>query len=352
MLRRTIAVLSFGFVIGANGLGQSLRDEANALASKFAATTIYLTGDATLPYHERVSFKLFRSGKGDLTGHFSKDYLSWDEWRERYDLGDYVTVKVRSGQEQGDFRSAAYEPLVLTQLRQVLPPVVIAFSSIESVKKIDERSVRGTSAHCIQYQNSTDPNSYEGEACFDDATRILLSSRRQGTGRLCNPRCVVRETEWFDYSPYRERLYARRVVVKTGGRPIIEASVEFTPGEDLKPATFAMPQGFQVSKACDHTSSPVRIKGDLPSFPHRLNEFGYEGTVIVQARIGVDGRVQDVQVVNNSFSSSQSPSAYRPRRDIEKVLEDAVRQWQFEPARCDGMPIVDNVAFPVLTEVR
>lgn len=181
---------------------------------------------------------------------------------------------------------------------------------------------------------------------------MLLSWRRQTIGSPCVRTCSVRETDWFDYLPYRERFYPRRFVMKLRGKPIIEASVLFTPGDDLKPATFLIPQGFEISRPCDQVSAPVRVKGDLPPFPHRINEFEFEGTVLIQARIGVDGSVQDVQIARSPYSSTPSTASYRGRRDVDSALEDAVRKWQFEPARCDGAPMVDNVVFPVTVEVR
>jgi|HubBroStandDraft_6_1064221.scaffolds.fasta_scaffold31875_4 hypothetical protein len=352
MSRKLVLALSVVVTIQTATLGESLRDEANALAAKSGANGIYLGGELTLPYHERLSFTVLRPGSNNLTGHFSKDYLSSTQWRERYDLGDYVRIRVRNGQQQGDFRSAAYEPTIFAQLREAIPPVFVAFSNVDSVKKIDDQSIHGVKARCVQYENPTHGSSYQGEVCFDGATQMLLSWRRQTTGIVCITMCSVRETEWFDYSPYRERLYPRRFIMKLRGKPIIEVSVEFTPGDDLKPPAFSIPQGFEISKPCNHTSAPVRIEGDLPPFPHRINEFEFEGTVLIQARIGVDGRVQDAQIARSPYSSTPSTSFFRGRRDVDSVLEDAVKKWQFEPARCDGAPMVDNVVFPVTVEVR
>src|SRR5579864_8302770 len=255
MQRQLIGSILLVLAVGANAFAQSARDEANALAEKFAASAIYLTGESTLMYHERVSFTFFRPGESDFTGHYSRDYLSPTQWRERYDIGEYVSVKVRNGQQQGEFRSAAFEPVCLKGVRDLLPPVVIAFGSNETLKKNDNRSVHGGNARCIRYENPSHGETDDGDVCFDEATGMLLSWRDKVTGGVCNKTCGEREAEWFDYAPYRERLYPRRVVMKARGRPILEASIEFTPGEGLKAAAFSIPQGFEVRRACDHVSS-------------------------------------------------------------------------------------------------
>lgn len=149
MMTKHLIILVFMFNTGMAALGDTLGDEANALAAKAGSNGIYLSGESTLPYQERISFTVLRPGSNNLAGHFSKDYLSPTQWRERYDLADYVRIRVRNGQQQGDFRTAAYEPTILAQLREVMPPVFVAFGKIDSVKKIDDQSIHGVKARCI-----------------------------------------------------------------------------------------------------------------------------------------------------------------------------------------------------------
>jgi hypothetical protein len=39
-------------------------------------------------------------------------------------------------------------------------------------------------------------------------------------------------------------------------------------------------------------------------------------------------------------------------RDVDNAVIEAVRKWVFEPAKCDGVPMVQNILIPFEAEVR
>ena len=79
---------------------------------------------------------------------------------------------------------------------------------------------------------------------------------------------------------------------------------------------------------------PEAITKVAPKFPFTAQELGIAGLVIVQAKIGVDGRVHDAFVVEG----------HRLLRD--EALK-AVWQWQFDPATWKGEPVAAWVSVPV-----
>jgi periplasmic protein TonB len=87
---------------------------------------------------------------------------------------------------------------------------------------------------------------------------------------------------------------------------------------------------------------PLRVGGDIlpprkvhdvaPRYPVVAQQARIEGTVIVEAVIGVDGHVQ-------------SARSLRPTPFLEEAALDAVRQWVFTPTRLNGeaVPVVMTV---------
>lgn len=61
---------------------------------------------------------------------------------------------------------------------------------------------------------------------------------------------------------------------------------------------------------------------------------GFEGTVIIQALVGTDGRVKDTKVVKSIPC-------------LDEAAVQAVRQWIFKPAMAKGSPVAVWVAVPV-----
>lgn len=76
---------------------------------------------------------------------------------------------------------------------------------------------------------------------------------------------------------------------------------------------------------------PVRVGGDVPT-PKKLKhvepEFpsGSRGSVIAELVIDRDGRVADVHIL-------------RADPGLAEIVEDAVRQWVYEPVRVKGQPV-------------
>lgn len=72
---------------------------------------------------------------------------------------------------------------------------------------------------------------------------------------------------------------------------------------------------------------PRRISGSEPAYTPAARKAKVQGSVLLSALIGVDGRVQDVSVVRSL------------RPDLDESSIDAVRSWRFQPATRNGTPV-------------
>jgi protein TonB len=79
---------------------------------------------------------------------------------------------------------------------------------------------------------------------------------------------------------------------------------------------------------------PEAITRVAPQYPDLAREAGVDGTVMVQALVGKDGRVRDTRVVKSI-----------PMLDAAAVT--AVKQWVFKPALSNNKPVAVWVAVPV-----
>jgi TonB family protein len=71
-----------------------------------------------------------------------------------------------------------------------------------------------------------------------------------------------------------------------------------------------------------------------PAYPAEARRAKVEGTVLVQALVGKDGRVRDTKIV-------------RSIPELDDAAVAAVRQWVFKPALAKGSPVAVWVAVPV-----
>lgn len=74
---------------------------------------------------------------------------------------------------------------------------------------------------------------------------------------------------------------------------------------------------------------PHKLLDVKPHYPASAVTAGAQGTVVLQARIGTDGNIEDVKVVST------------PHPDLAAAAMDAVRQWQFDATylNCVAIPV-------------
>jgi TonB family protein len=88
-----------------------------------------------------------------------------------------------------------------------------------------------------------------------------------------------------------------------------------------------------VSKPCTPATvggqirPPVKLLDKKPVYPANLRGTGTEGPTTMEARIGVDGSIQEVRVIGTTHP------------DLASAAADAVRQWQFSPTLLNCVPI-------------
>jgi len=86
--------------------------------------------------------------------------------------------------------------------------------------------------------------------------------------------------------------------------------------------------GFPSSQpsVADVVTPPVRIRTVSPEYPTVARAAALEGDVLVQAVVGADGKVRDVQVLQGVHPV------------LDEAARRAVQQYEYTPARRDGIP--------------
>lgn len=115
---------------------------------------------------------------------------------------------------------------------------------------------------------------------------------------------------------------------------IAQSTPGVSTGEDL---VVAPPSDDDLPKLGDYVyveELPEAVTTVKPEYPELARSANVDGTVLVQALVGKDGRVKDVKVVKGI-----------PMLDASAVA--AVKQWVFKPALSNNKPVAVWVAVPV-----
>jgi TonB family protein len=85
--------------------------------------------------------------------------------------------------------------------------------------------------------------------------------------------------------------------------------------------------------ACTQTTvggcieQPMKLHDVKPQYPAQFTGSGRRATVLLEARIGVDGFINDLRVVSPGDA------------EFAAAAVEAVRQWEFSQTRLDGVPV-------------
>jgi protein TonB len=122
-------------------------------------------------------------------------------------------------------------------------------------------------------------------------------------------------------------------VVATPAGPGVPGGIDFgLPGGGTgavnipEPPRLAPPPSAQTYRPGGNIKVPAKIHHVPPVYPRIAQEARVDGTVILEATIGTDGRVTDVRVL-------------RSKPLLDQAAIDAVRQWRFTPTLLNGVPV-------------
>jgi protein TonB len=94
----------------------------------------------------------------------------------------------------------------------------------------------------------------------------------------------------------------------------------------VAPPTPKAPPPEQAVRVGPHVRSPDKVHDVAPVYPSLALATRLEGDVIIEATIGVDGRVENARVL-------------RSRPLLDEAALTAVRQWVYTPTLLNGVPV-------------
>ena len=119
-------------------------------------------------------------------------------------------------------------------------------------------------------------------------------------------------------------------------QPAVSSTALETPRPTAAPATFSSvsaeppaPTGRPTRIRVGGNVRPAKVLASpQPAYPPHLVAQGVEGTVILDAVIGVDGQVLNV-----------TPKNSQVHPDLVQAAVDSLKQWKYEPTLLNGRPV-------------
>ncbi len=220
-------------------------------------------------------------------------------------------------------RRVHYEPVML-------PDSIDSIRGNFGVKVTLDDVGRVAEARYVRMQFATPGLTFEAHSAVDlrDRGTRLLEGVAKGDGRVDAAESRRTFEALFDSVAASVRQWRYDPPFEAPLSFVVD--VPFSKGPEVM--AFKPRQEGDALRVGGNIKSPVKIKDVKPVYPPIAREAGVAGVVIIEVRIGTDGRVEDGRVL-------------RSIPLLDQAALDAVKQWEFAPTLMNG------VAVPIMMTV-
>jgi Gram-negative bacterial TonB protein C-terminal len=295
----------------------SVRVEAVRLLEH--ANSLSATRQIAASYKHEVAFRSFRVDGTETDGRFNgifSGYIKRFEWS----FGNYHAVSIHYPDkivQNGDYQPAPAEVLEMDRLT---PLFTGWFDKSDIVESINETTLSGRPAKCVQFETVNGRSSESNQICIDSELGTLI---RWNVGN--------ERMEYSDYSQFQGVWLPAHTEHYINGRlrmvidqtfSIIQGAIDWASLTPPSPRT--LHPCVQYKRAVIQSAPQPSSAGPGPWY-----------NVKIHAVIGADGRVHEIVVLPEG------------RPDLERQAVQTVSGWTFSPALCNGKPIPVNASLVV-----
>jgi len=344
-IMRTLCFAALYLLVGAPGFAQTAGDTGPGLpkdprAIFEAAAPLYDFNSPELkPWHLKATYQLYdEKGKPLEQGTYEYWWASPKVYRSTWTRAG-VSVSDWHTAEGTNMRKANGNPLRYFEraLNTILLSPLPSYTALDFNKmKLDLKMVPSGSGQLARVivlrqweQNGrllTQSSDTADRYFFDPSTMALLLSYSNAVTK-----------EFSQIVKMQGRHLPRSIAISAGKQKIFTVSVEAIDGispDDaaLVPAADAVLERLTVDHLSARQSGDDVTKGELvtktpPVYPLVAKSMHQQGTVVLGAVIGTDGRIHDLEVL-----ASPSPL-------LSDSAKDAVKRWVYKPYLLDGAAV-------------
>lgn len=276
------------------------------------------------PYRLLARFHLLKTPGGLVAGSYVLRWVSPVQWREEISCPGYQEVRVAANGSYWEVNSAGRRSWSIRQLASTLHVKSHFRAETGRLQEEPPRADARPGTRCLAVRSA---ESSASRYCFAPA----LASARSESGSEAY--------EYSNFASWKERSFPRSMSAWLNGELALEVTVEEL--SDLGPpddSVFSPPAGAQ--QRCLSPEAPELIDSREPKYPANAARTRTDGVVVVYVRIATDGKVQDPFVVRTPGPEFVSPTL------------EALAEWRFRPASCNGQPVPFDTTIEVAFQLR
>lgn len=324
--RRTLilALSIAGFLSAASANDKN--NEAKALVQK-AIDISDIRKEGAPPFRLKASLRITNDDGSVIEGAYSESWVSKEQWRKEIVLGDFQRTQVAIGRKSWTLDSSSTVPNGIRYLGRTFDLWALG-PDLWKADKFEDLQFDGSAALCFRTKPE---NGGMSELCFDKTSGAILGR----TDRRSERKKTVDFTYMYqDYQRFGDRLVATSYKALKDKKPWLQAKVsELTIRPELDQTMFApLAGGREVYRCPSRPQPPKAIWAPEPRPPAEMKD---DEMVTLSVFVGTDGKPHDLTVIDSV------------NNDYDQASLEAVRQWRFKPASCEGKPTELEIAIEV-----
>lgn len=297
-------------------------DETARALLRAAATRSLLTSDPASPYSLAASFSVQVSGAKRVEGKYVVSLTSTGDWAKQVLFADYSDLQVARGTTVWVKRTVPFQPLQAAIVQN-------AFSGplhVDEPGDVIDRSFKMSSHHVRLKCTDLLRGRSRRTLCVDpdqNLTMITLHANRIAY-------------EYSDFRPAGKRFVPYRITATLLGRTVLGINLDKVALDSQTISQLPPPLEGSIKRAgCLSPTLPTLKHSEFPGFPTSALHGNYQGQVLLYVLIGSDGTVKDPVVIQTGGPAFDSAAL------------EAVRHWQYEPAKCGDTPVDFETELPL-----
>ncbi len=289
-----------------------------------------LVGSDIKPWHIHGTYRSFDAkGKPEYEGTYEEWWINATKYKLSFTnpkstQTDYATGNVLLRDGSQDWQNG-FEFLLRASLIDPLPKV----SQLnEFMLQHRTQAVGQSSIECVTLTYPVRPNvevsgNFYPAACFEHNLPVLRVYVEGTSTRIL----------YYHIASFQGHYLARQVQVFVNGKVAADMNLDVveplkdSPDTVLAAPSTALPVDLTNIVLKDATRSrwPTLLKKAVPVYPQEAKSMSIQGTVNIEASIGVDGHLESIRPIDG-------PGMLR------QAAVDAVRQWIYRPFDVMGQP--------------
>ncbi|HLK81569.1 MAG TPA: energy transducer TonB [Xanthobacteraceae bacterium] len=290
------------------------REQADLLLLK-ATELEKFKPDEAVKYRREARFALVRPGMSDIKGTYVILHDTSTRWREDTEFGAFSFRQLRVSAQVWTKKNNDFTPLPVEEFWRAVNNTGFRMTNADVVKRVHNRKIEDVETKCVDFEMVRGKETEDGQICANGDPGLVVYWR-YGT----------REVFYSEYSEFAGALRPHHIRIVFAGTDSIVADVSYARIDDFGTDAFVPMVDAESRRYC--SSSQPAILEHAPDPVRPRTSSAYKGVVIVDVKIGTDGRVEKAEV------------AQTVHPDLDQAAVDAVKEWVYQPAKCDGEPVV------------